>query len=76
MKNALVPLTVQPAETHTAFLPDRRGVASFVAHLIATAVQAPQTRARRRAKPEEARAAYRAVGQWPSEPGRALSRSL
>jgi hypothetical protein len=51
-----------------------RPSADFVAHLIATSDKAPQTRARRRAEPEEAIAAYCAVGQWPTRPGRALSR--
>lgn len=35
--------------------------AAFLAHLIATKEQAPQTRERRRAEPTEAIAAYRAV---------------
>lgn len=35
--------------------------ASFLAHLIATKNHAPQTRERRRAEPNEAIAAYRAV---------------
>jgi hypothetical protein len=35
--------------------------AKFLAHLIATKEQAPQTRERRRAEPTEAIAAYRAV---------------
>lgn len=35
--------------------------AAFLAHLIATKEQAPQTRERRRAEPSEAIAAYRAV---------------
>jgi hypothetical protein len=54
----------------------QRGNADFIAHLIATAARAPQTRARRRAEPEQALAAYRALGQWPSKTGVALSRSL
>lgn len=41
--------------------PLTRGDAAFLAHLIATKAQAPQTRARRRAEPAEALAAYRAV---------------
>jgi hypothetical protein len=53
-----------------------RANAAFVAHLIATAAQAPQTRARRRAEPDAASAAYRALGQWPSNAGDVLSRSL
>jgi hypothetical protein len=55
---------------------DRHANADFIAHLIAMASCAPQTRARRRAEPAEALAAYRALGQWPTEPGRAVSRSL
>ena len=35
--------------------------ATFLAHLIATKEQAPQTRARRRAEPTEAISAYRTV---------------
>ena len=75
MKNALVPLTPQVRDTAAA-QSDRRAKADFVAHLIAMAVQAPQTRTRRRAEPLEALAAYRSLGQWPTEPGRAVSRSL
>lgn len=75
MKNALVPLTPRVRDIRPG-QPDRRARADFVAHLIATAVQAPQTRARRRAEPQEAMAAYRSIGQWPIEPGRAMSRSL
>jgi hypothetical protein len=50
--------------------------AGFIAHLIAMKDQAPQTRARRRVEPIEALAAYGAVGHWPIQSGRALSRSL
>jgi hypothetical protein len=39
----------------------RHPSAPFVAHLIATRMQAPQTRARRRAEPEEAVAVYRSM---------------
>jgi hypothetical protein len=46
------------------------------ADLIATSAQAPQTRARRRANPDEAIAAYDALGHWPTPAGRKLSRSL
>jgi hypothetical protein len=79
MKNALVPvapLSDAPLSDEPTPAVGQRPHADFVAHLIATAVQAPQTRARRRAEPQVALAAYRAVGQWPSEAGRALSRSL
>jgi hypothetical protein len=50
--------------------------AGFIAHLIATSAQAPQTRARRRAEPGEAISAYGGLGQRPSAAGRVLSRSL
>lgn len=53
-----------------------RARADFVAHLIATSVQAPQTCARRRAGPQEAVAAYDALGHWPTRSGGVLSRSL
>ena len=38
-----------------------RGNAAFLAHLIATKAQAPQTREKRRAEPAEVLSAYRAV---------------
>jgi len=75
MANALVPTAPTQSEP-PAPQADHRACADFVAHLIATAASAPQTRARRRAEPEEAVAAYRALGQWPTEPGRSVSRSL
>jgi len=50
--------------------------ADFIAQLIATSTQAPQTRARRRATADEATAIYGALGRPPSLPGHALSRSL
>jgi hypothetical protein len=54
----------------------RRPNADFLAHLIATSVQVPQTRERRRAEPEEAIAAYCARCTLPAALGRAVSRSL
>jgi hypothetical protein len=79
MKNALVALTPQrhdPAAAQSDLrASSHRPNADFVAHLIAMAVQAPQTRARR-AEPLDALAAYGSLGQWPSEPGRMVSRSL
>jgi hypothetical protein len=50
--------------------------ADFIAHLIATSAQEPQTRARRRATPDEASAAYRALGRRPAASGRKVSRTL
>ena len=79
MSNALVPLaqTEQAAAQTAAHVrPASRANADFVAHLIATSAQAPQTRARRRGNPEEAIAAYDALGHWPTPAGGKLSRSL
>jgi hypothetical protein len=50
--------------------------ADFLAQLIATLVQAPQTRVRRRAEPEEAVAAYGARARSPMPTHHTLSRSL
>ena len=46
--------------------------AAFLAHLIATALGAPQTRTRRRAAPEDAGATYTAAGVTHSPPGLTL----
>jgi hypothetical protein len=75
MSRALVPVSAQAQASSAASAPGQAN-AWFLAHLIATARQAPQTRLRRRAEPGDAVAAYAALGQWPSLPGRALSRSL
>jgi len=56
---ALVP-TIPPAPAASP-LAARRPSAGFLAQLIATAQQAPQTRARRRAAPDHASAAYGAA---------------
>jgi hypothetical protein len=54
---AVAPATqAERSWTHT-----RRPGAPFLAQLIATRMQAPQTRARRRAEPEDAIALYRAA---------------
>ncbi len=83
MSNALVPLAQADradaqadAQTATNVRATGRANADFVAHLIATSAQAPQTRARRRADPDEAIAAYDALGHWPTPAGGKLSRSL
>jgi hypothetical protein len=75
LRNALVPLGYAN-EDAAALRPSPRANADFVAHLIATKAQAPQTRARRRAEPGQAVAAYDAVGQWPTPAGHKLSRSF
>ena len=79
MSNALVPLTQRDradAQTAANVRATSRANADFVAHLIATSAQAPQTRARRRANSDDAIAAYDALGHWPTPAGRKLSRSL
>ena len=83
MSNALVSLAQTDraaGQTATQNVADvrtnSRANADFVAHLIATSAQAPQTRARRRANPADAIAAYDALGHWPTPAGRKLSRSL
>ena len=75
MNTALVPLSPRHDE---AFAPCRRGRAraDFLAQLIATLAQAPQTRPRRRAEPQEAIAVYHAGCRAPDATGLALSRSL
>jgi hypothetical protein len=50
--------------------------ADFVSQLIAGCLPAPQTRARHRAEPADAIAAYGALGQWPTPAPRVLSRAL
>jgi hypothetical protein len=79
LSNALVPLahTDRAKVTEaTGLRSTRRANADFIAHLIATSAQLPQTRIRRRAEPEVATAAYDALGHWPTPAGRMLSRSL
>jgi hypothetical protein len=75
MAGALVPLF--PAVRPDAEVPSgSRARADFVAHLIATSAQVPQTRARRRAEPGDAVAAYAAGNHAPALTGMGLSRSL
>jgi hypothetical protein len=54
-----------PRAGERLFTASRRPAAPFLAQLIATHMQAPQTRVRRRAEPEEAMAAYRASQATP-----------
>jgi hypothetical protein len=75
MAGALVPL-VPVVRSDAAVRPGSRARADFVAHLIATSDQAPQTRARRRAEPRDAAAAYGARGVAPVVSGITVSRSL
>jgi len=54
--HAIVPVSPQKQSYSAAV--GQRPLSSFLAHVIATANQAPQTRSRRRAEPEVAVAAY------------------
>jgi len=75
VSTALVPLSpVEPAVR--AGYACERPRAEFLTQLIATRAQAPQTRLRRRAEPEEAVAAYAVNDRAPMPTGRTLSRSL
>jgi hypothetical protein len=74
MSQALVPIA--PARGAASARPACTPRADFVAHLIAGCLQAPQTRARRRAEPADAIADFGALGQWPTPARRVLSRAL
>ena len=75
MSTALIPVTASDAAASPGDVGGRPG-ANFLAQLIATAAQAPQTRARRRVEPEEAIAAYGMRARSPMPMHRTLSRSL
>ena len=62
-----------PAAGERAPRPTRHPAAGFLAQLIATRMQAPQTRARRRAEPSEASAVYRSMTK-PVVPRRVFGR--
>ena len=57
---ALIPVAPVTASDRS-FRLTRHPAAPFLAQLIATQMQAPQTRARRRAEPEDAMAVYRSM---------------
>ncbi len=57
---ALIPVAAAASGERSAVL-SRRPQAAFLAHLIATKDQAPQTRARRRAAPEDVTGTYLAA---------------
>jgi hypothetical protein len=75
MAGALVPL-VPVVRSDATVRSGSRARADFVAHLIATSAQAPQTRSRRRADPQDAAAAYAAREVAPAVSGITVSRSL
>jgi hypothetical protein len=69
-------VSVRPADA-SGPVRGQRSTAPFLAHLIATQRQEPQTRDRRRAEPVEAAHAYeRALADRPTAKGRALSRAM
>jgi hypothetical protein len=75
VSTALVPIALgKPSPDWSAGR--NRPRADFLAQLIATAAQAPQTRARRRAEPAEAVAIYGAIGRRQAAQPPALRRSL
>lgn len=76
MSTALIPVAVCADDPAAPAAPASRPRADFVAQLIATKMEAPQTRARRRAAPAEAVAAYCMIGRSLPPSGGALSRSL
>jgi hypothetical protein len=65
VSTALVPIAVSEPAANAIACPVRPR-ADFLAHLIATAGQAPQTRIRRRAEPAEAVAVYGAIERRPA----------
>jgi hypothetical protein len=75
VSTALVPVAASDPAASFARIGDRPR-ADFLAQLIATLAQAPQTRARRRAEPNVAIAAYGACNRSSMPQGHALSRSL
>jgi hypothetical protein len=75
VSTALVPITVSDSSACSSG-DFGRPRADFLAQLIATVAQAPQTRMRRRAEPAEAVAIYGAVERRPAARRPALSRSL
>jgi len=70
----LVPIA--PTDRRPAPSTGSRPRADFLAQLIATSSRAPQTRARCRAEPAAASAAYGALCRRRAPSGRTLSRSL
>jgi hypothetical protein len=74
---ALVPtvsaLRCEPRSESTAAI---RASVPFLAHLIATDLKAPQTRARRRAEPADAVAVYVEGGTTRTEIGQSFRRSM
>lgn len=70
---ALALIAAAPTETPAS---GPRPSAGFLAQLIATAQRAPQTRQRRRAEPDEAKASYTAAATPAAWMGRTIYRSM
>jgi hypothetical protein len=64
-----------PAQATSTKTANSRPAANFLAHLIATADGAPQTRHRRRAEPDQADAIYAAASAFAAPTGRLLRRT-
>ncbi len=73
---ALVAVLPAPSARPRDVAPSARPDAGFLAHLVATAQQAPQTRTRRRTEPADAGAIYAAAAAPRRETGRLLSRAI
>ena len=73
---ALVAVLPAPSARPRNVTPGERPDAGFLAHLIAIAQQAPQTRTRRRAEPTDAVVLYAAATAPRCGTGRLLSRSI
>jgi hypothetical protein len=74
ISTALIPAT--PPEAALVPPANSRPRADFLAQLIATSAQVPQTRLRRRAESDEAIAAYGASDRSPTLTGESVRRSL
>jgi len=70
-------VVIEPARPTSPPVSHSRPQAAFVAHLIATAHQDPQTREKRRAAPQEASDRYVAAGKPRAvNPGRSFKRAI
>jgi hypothetical protein len=76
VSTALVPIAAFHQSSARASVPPGRPRSDFLAHLIATVAQAPQTRMRRRAEPAQAVAAYGEIEQRAAARPPSVSRSL
>jgi hypothetical protein len=71
---ALIPIAA-PVPSERSGTASRRPLTAFLAHLIATQTQAPQTRTRRRAEPDEVMAVYGIASARLARTGRKLARN-